>query len=47
MSSILFKNAGILATNNNKFEFIENGYLAVDGDKIDYIGKEEPKKKFF
>ena len=46
MSSILFKNAGILATNNNKFEFIENGYLAVDGDKIDYIGKEEPKKKY-
>ncbi|MDD6841514.1 MAG: amidohydrolase [Spirochaetales bacterium] len=46
MSSILFKNAGILATNNNKFEFIEKGYLAVDGDKIDYIGKEEPKKKY-
>ena len=46
MSSILFKNAGILATNNNKFEFIANGYLAVDGDKIDYIGKEEPKKKY-
>ena len=46
MSSILFKNAGILATNNNKFEFIENGYLGVDGDKIDYIGKEEPKKKY-
>ena len=46
MSSILFKNAGILATKNNKFEFIENGYLAVDGDKIDYIGKEEPKKKY-
>ena len=36
MSSILFKNAGILATKNNKFEFIENGYLAV----------EEPKKKY-
>ena len=46
MSSILFKNAGILATKNNKFEFIENGYLAADGDKIDYIGKEEPKKKY-
>ena len=46
MSSILFKNAGILATKNNKFEFIENGYLADDGDKIDYIGKEEPKKKY-
>ena len=46
MSSILFKNAGILATKNNKFEFIENGYLAVDVDKIDYIGKEEPKKKY-
>lgn len=46
MSSILFKNAGILATNNNKFEYIEKGYLGVDGDKIDYIGKEEPKKKY-
>lgn len=46
MSSILFKNAGILATKNNKFEYIENGYLGVDGDKIDYIGKEEPKKKY-
>ena len=46
MSSILFKNAGILATKNNKFEYIEKGYLGVDGDKIDYIGKEEPKKKY-
>lgn len=46
MSSILFKNAGILATKNNEFEFIENGYLAVDGERIDYIGKEEPKKKY-
>lgn len=46
MSSILFKNAGILATKNIEFEFIENGYLAVDGERIDYIGKEEPKKKY-
>ena len=46
MSSILFKNAGILATKNNEIEFIENGYLAVDGERIDYIGKEEPKKKY-
>ena len=46
MSSLLFKNAGILATKNNEFEFIENGYLAVDGERIDYIGKEEPKKKY-
>ena len=46
MSSILFKNAGILATKNNEFEFIENGYLAVYGERIDYIGKEEPKKKY-
>lgn len=47
MSSILFKNVGILATRGNGFEFIENGYLGVEGDRIDYIGKEEPKKKYY
>lgn len=46
MSSILFKNAGILATVNGGFEFIENGYLGVEGNTIDYIGREEPKKKY-
>ena len=46
MSSILFKNAGILSTVGDKFEFIEKGFLGVDGDRIDYIGKGEPKKKY-
>lgn len=46
MSSILFKNAGILATKGNGFEFIENGFLGVDSDRIDYIGKEAPRKKY-
>ena len=46
MSSILFKNAGILATEGNGFKFIENGYLGVEGKIIDYIGTEEPKKRY-
>ncbi len=42
--SILFKNAKILSTENGEFKVIENGYLGVNGDKIDYIGKDKPSK---
>lgn len=42
---ILFKNADILVRDDN-FSVLENAYLAVDGDKISYIGTEEPKGEF-
>lgn len=44
--SILFKNAKILSTESGEFKVIENGYLGVDGDKIDYIGSNKPKKSY-
>lgn len=42
---ILFKNADILVRNGN-FNVIEGAYLAVDGNTISYIGKDEPKDNF-
>jgi len=44
--SILFKNAKIIATEGNNFKVLKNAYLGVDGKYIDYIGTEEPKKKY-
>ncbi|MGN1178749.1 MAG: amidohydrolase family protein, partial [Candidatus Ornithospirochaeta sp.] len=35
-----------MATEGNGFKFIENGYLGVEGKIIDYIGTEEPKKRY-
>ena len=40
--SILFKNADILAWENGDFKVIRNGYLAVEGDTIAYVGADEP-----
>ena len=37
---ILFKNADILVR-DEKFNVLSNAFLAVDGDKISYIGTEE------
>lgn len=42
---ILFKNADILVKENN-FKVISNAYLAVDGDKISYVGTEKPMGEF-
>lgn len=42
---ILFKNADILLK-GEKFNVLENSFLAVDGDKISYIGSEEPAGNF-
>ncbi|HAS37978.1 MAG TPA: amidohydrolase, partial [Ruminococcaceae bacterium] len=42
---ILFKNADILLK-GEKFDVLENAFLAVDGDKISYIGSEEPADNF-
>ena len=44
--SILFSNAKIMATVDGEFKIIENGYLGVEGDKIDYIGSFRPLKKY-
>ena len=46
MSSILFKNAGILTTREGNFIYLENGFLGVQGDTIDYIGQDRPEKKY-
>lgn len=42
----LFKNADILLYENGIYNVLKNAYLAVDGDKISYIGKDEPKESF-
>lgn len=43
---ILFKNADILQRQGEKFEVIENAFLAVEGDKISYVGTELPQGDF-
>jgi len=43
--SILFKNCHILTKNDKGYETIY-GFLGVEGDSIDYIGAEEPKKSY-
>ncbi|MBQ3128608.1 MAG: amidohydrolase [Clostridia bacterium] len=42
----LFKNADILLFENGIYNVIKNAYLAVDGNKISYIGKDEPSDSF-
>ena len=42
---ILFKNADILVK-EDIFKVISNAYLAVDGDKISYVGTEKPMGEF-
>ena len=38
----LLKGAGILIWENEGFVCLKNGYLGIDGDRIDYIGAEAP-----
>lgn len=42
----LFRNADILLFENGIYNVIKNAYLAVDGDRIAYIGKDMPDGKF-
>ena len=42
----LFKNADILLFEKGIYNVIKNAYLAVDGDKISYIGKTAPDGDF-
>ena len=42
----LFINADILLFENGIYNVIKNAYLAVDGDRIAYIGKDMPDGKF-
>lgn len=44
--SVLFTDAKILITENGEFKVIDDGFLGVDSDRIDYIGKEKPGKKY-
>ena len=44
--SILFEHADILLTEETGFSEIKNGYLAVDGTKISYIGSDRPSDTF-
>lgn len=43
---ILFKNADILQRQGEKFEVIENAFLAIEGDKISHVGTELPQGEF-
>ena len=43
---ILFENADILLRDRDKFSLLEDGYLAVDGEMISYIGSEKPQENF-
>ncbi len=43
---ILFKHADILVYENGIYNVIKNAYLAIDADKISYIGKDEPSDTF-
>ncbi len=42
----LFKNADILVYKNGIYNVLKNAFLAVDGDRISYIGKAEPADEF-
>ena len=42
----LLKNCGILASEGAGFHFLEDAYLGIDGDTIDYIGAEKPQAAY-
>lgn len=42
----LFENVNILQKENGQYKVLENAYLAVDGKRISYIGKEKPLDSF-
>ena len=43
---LLLKNAGILAWKDDRFDFIPEGFLGIDGDTIDYIGAGRPSAHY-
>ena len=43
---ILIEHANILITEDDGFSEIKDGYLGVNGKRIDYIGKEKPKGSY-
>ena len=42
----LLKGADILAWEKEDFVCLKNGYLGIDGDRIDYIGREAPREAY-
>ena len=42
----LLKGADILAWEKDDFVCLKNGYLGIDGDRIDYIGAEPPREAY-
>ena len=42
----LLKGADILAWEKGAFVCLKNGYLGIDGDRIDYIGREAPREAY-
>ncbi len=42
----LLAHADILAWENERFVCLKNGYLGIDGDRIDYMGVEPPKAAY-
>ena len=42
----LFAHADILAWKENRFHYIPDGYLGVDGDTIDYVGAQKPAQVY-
>ena len=43
---ILFSDVTLIGTMDEEGREIENGYVLVDGNKIDYVGSEKPEGKF-
>ena len=42
----LLKGADILVWENDAFVCLKNGYLGIDGDRIDYLGTEAPREAY-
>ena len=42
----LLKGADILVWENGAFTCLKNGYLGIDGDRIDYVGGEPPREAY-
>ena len=43
---LLLERAGILAWRDEGFEYIPEGWLGIDGDTIDYMGKDRPQSAY-
>ena len=43
---LLLKGAGILAWKDDRFNYIPEGFLGIDGDTIDYIGAQQPPEPY-